>query len=83
MPDEVEVTVDGRAIRVPRGATVAVALMRAGGAARRSVTGELRGPLCGMGICQECRVTIDGHVHQRACLCLAADGQIVETGTRT
>jgi hypothetical protein len=36
-----------------------------------------------MGICQECRVTIDGHAHQRACLRLAADGQIVETGTAT
>ena len=26
---------------------------------RRSVTGEPRGPLCGMGICFECRVTVE------------------------
>ena len=29
---------------------------------RRSVTGEPRAPLCGMGVCAECRVTIDGRV---------------------
>ena len=27
----------------------------------------LRAPLCGMGICQECRVTIDGIAQQLAC----------------
>lgn len=34
---------------------------------RRSVTGEARAPLCGMGICFECRVTINGQPHSRSC----------------
>lgn len=46
---------------------------------RRSVSGMLRGPLCGMGVCQECRVTIDGRAHQLACQTLCASGMQVST----
>ncbi len=46
---------------------------------RRSVGGDLRGPLCGMGICFECRVTIDGVRLQRSCNVLAANGMEVVT----
>lgn len=46
---------------------------------RRSVTGMLRGPVCGMGVCQECRVTIDGRPHQLACQTLCASGMRVLT----
>ena len=35
---------------------------------RRSVSGEPRGVLCAMGICFECRVTLDGVAHRRACM---------------
>jgi D-hydroxyproline dehydrogenase subunit gamma len=79
MPDDVRFTVDGEPVVVPRGATVAAALMRLAGVARRSVRGAPRGPLCGMGACHECRVTIDGEPHQRACLRVAADGLVVRT----
>ncbi len=34
---------------------------------RTSVTGEPRAPLCGMGVCMECRATVDGVPHQRTC----------------
>jgi len=34
---------------------------------RKSVAGEPRGPLCGMGICFECRVTVNGRAHVRSC----------------
>jgi len=47
---------------------------------RDSVLGEPRAPLCGMGVCYECRVTIDGVPHQRACMILVRDGMVVETG---
>jgi D-hydroxyproline dehydrogenase subunit gamma len=68
MPDAIEVTVDGQLHTVPEGCTVAAAIFRTGSFAfRRSVTGQPRGPLCGMGICFECRVTIDGQPHQRSC----------------
>ena len=65
----IEVQLDGRTLRVPAGISVAAALMNAGVTGfRRSVGGEPRGPLCGMGTCQECRVEIDGVAQQRACL---------------
>ncbi|MNJ00568.1 hypothetical protein D3C73_1599310 [compost metagenome] len=30
------------------------------GVTRRSVSGKLRAPFCGMGVCQECRITVNG-----------------------
>ncbi|HEX6923912.1 MAG TPA: (2Fe-2S)-binding protein [Longimicrobiaceae bacterium] len=79
--DLVAITVDGREMAVPRGVSVAAALLNVGVTAfRRSVRGEGRGPLCGMGTCHECRVTIDGRAHQRACLVVVRDGMKVTTG---
>ena len=76
----VTIVANGRAIRVRPGTSVAVALLNAGiRVLRRSVTGEGRGPLCGMGICFECRVSIDGVPHQRACLTEVVDGLTVRT----
>lgn len=73
-------TIDGETHRVRAGTSVAAALVNAGvWSFRRSVRGELRGPLCGMGICHECRVTIDGVAHRRACLVPLADGMVVRT----
>lgn len=67
MPDHISVKVNGMAIVVPSGATAAVAMALAGKPCRTSVTGEPRGLLCGMGICFECRVTINGIPHCRSC----------------
>lgn len=77
----VHVTVDDIAIEVAAGATVAAALaIRAGIAGTRmSVSGAPRTALCGMGICQECRVTIDGRAHVLACQTLCRDGQVIAT----
>jgi hypothetical protein len=72
-------TVDGRPITVPAGSMVSTAVAQAGATYRRSVTGEPRGPLCGMGICFECRVTIDGREHCRSCQVLCAEGMEVRT----
>lgn len=75
---------DGRPVRVQAGMTVAAALTDLGVAAfRRSVSGEPRSPLCGMGTCYECRVTIDGVAHRRACLVLVSDGMQVTTAAAT
>lgn len=76
----VTIVVDGRDVHVPAGTSVAVALLGAGIAAfRQSVRGAARGPLCGMGICYECRVTIDGIAHRRACMIAVVDGLTVST----
>jgi sarcosine oxidase subunit alpha len=66
-------------ITVSRGTTVASAILIAGLPTRQSVTGESRGPLCGMGICFECQATIDGVQHQRSCEALCAEGMEVRT----
>ena len=80
MSDEVTLTVNGRSVRVPAGTTVSAAVWRAGFEMfRRSVSGEPRAALCGMGICFECRVTIDGRAHQRSCQTLCAEGMEVRT----
>lgn len=79
MPNQVTVTVNGAPIAVPAGATVAVAMMLAGQACRTSVTGEPRGPLCGMGICFECRGTVNGKQHCRTCQILCEPGMDVST----
>jgi NADPH-dependent 2,4-dienoyl-CoA reductase/sulfur reductase-like enzyme len=73
--------IDGRPVSAPAGSTVAAALANAGIAGcRTSVSGEARGPLCAMGVCFECRVTIDGVPHQRACLAACAQDMCVATG---
>jgi len=67
-------------IRVEQGTTVAIAVLIAGESAfRTSVTGQPRGPLCGMGICFECRVTINAVAHARSCQIVCEDGMAVVT----
>jgi len=79
--DRIAITIDGEALEVEGDCTVAVALLRAGRwRFRTSVGGEPRGPLCAMGTCFECRVTIDGIRHRRACLEPCVGGMEIVTG---
>jgi D-hydroxyproline dehydrogenase subunit gamma len=64
---------------VPAGITVAAAIAQLGLPCRRSVSGLWRAPFCGMGVCFECRVKIDGAAQQRACMILVRDGMQVST----
>jgi predicted molibdopterin-dependent oxidoreductase YjgC len=78
--ERVRVTIDARAVEVEAGTLVVAALAMAGlRGTRTSVSGQPRAALCGMGICQECRVTIDGRAHALACQTLCRDGQIIQT----
>jgi len=80
MAETRQLSINGRLVCVPEGTTVAVAIMVAAtDAFRRSVTGQPRGPLCGMGICFECRATIDGHPQRRTCQTLCRDAMEVMT----
>ena len=80
MAELVTLRVNDAPVSVPAGSMVAAAVLEAGVATfRRSVTGEPRGPLCGMGICFECRVTIDGEQHCRSCQTVCRDGMDVRT----
>ena len=81
MTARIAVWIDGQPAEVPAGISVAAALRHAGnGATRRSVTGALRAPVCGMGVCQECRVAIDGQ-RRLACQTPVAAGMRIATGT--
>ena len=78
--ENVALTVNGIRVTVPEGSMVSTAVVVAGESRfRRSVKGEPRGPLCGMGICFECRVTIDGKAHSRSCQILCQNDMNVIT----
>jgi len=80
MSDTIEIIADGQVMRVERGITLASALLNVKHYVfRRSTTGEPRAPLCGMGICYECRVTVDGVAHRRACMIVVEPGMRVDT----
>jgi D-hydroxyproline dehydrogenase subunit gamma len=79
-----QLTIDGRSVAVEAGTTVAAALVMAGaGGTRTSVSGQARAALCGMGVCQECRATIDGRAHALACQTRCREGQVVCTTVAT
>ncbi|MGH7617760.1 MAG: (2Fe-2S)-binding protein [Gemmatimonadaceae bacterium] len=81
MTEEVEIAVNGRPVRATLGVTVASALLDANVTEfRTSPAGEPRAPVCGMGVCFECRVTINGVPHQRACMIVVQPGMAVLTG---
>ncbi|MCV2362075.1 (2Fe-2S)-binding protein [Paucibacter sp. DJ1R-11] len=84
MPDapaaEIQVYINGQALRVPAHCHVAAALKCAGLThSRRSESGQPRAAFCGMGQCQECRVRIDGQDHCLACMTPVAEGMRIET----
>ena len=76
---DLTILIDGVPRRVPAGSTVAVALLQSGMLDfRHDLAGRPRGPLCAMGSCFECRVTVDGVAEVRACLAVVRDGMTVE-----
>jgi D-hydroxyproline dehydrogenase subunit gamma len=80
MSELVVVNVNGKPVSVPPGTIVAAAVAMNGTMGfRRSVQGKPRGPLCGMGICMECRVTINGRKHCRSCQILCEPGMEIRT----
>ena len=80
MSEPIVVQVNGKPVSVAAGTIVAAAIVQTGVTAfRRSVIGTPRGPLCGMGICMECRVTINGRKHCRSCQILCEPGMEILT----
>ncbi|MDX3232993.1 (2Fe-2S)-binding protein [Streptomyces sp. ME19-01-6] len=73
---------DGRTIHARPGQSVGAALVAAGVVAWRATRGEgrPRGLFCGIGVCYDCLITVDGRPDQRACLVPAADGMRLESG---
>lgn len=79
MSARAHIMLNGSAVEVPDGISVAAAIAHAGQAFRRSPSGQRRAPFCGMGACFECRVCIDGIAHQRSCMVPVREGMRVDT----
>lgn len=63
--------VNGHDVEVMEGSTVAVAI----------ATARVQGfsPLCAMGVCYQCRATIDGTAQRRSCLVICREDMEVRT----
>ena len=68
--EKVKIKVNGHEIVAYRGETVLAALMASGYKKLKKsfVKGDIRGPLCGMGVCYECQVAINGIPNMRSCM---------------
>ena len=77
----VKINVDGNLIDAYEGETIATALLSAGIRTFRlsSKHKEPRSLFCGMGVCFDCMVTVDGAYAVRACVTPVVDGLRVET----
>ena len=81
MPDKFTLLINGQPVKVRAGTSVIAALSQHGpGLTHFSVQGEPRSAVCGMGVCQECRVLING-VRRLACQTPVAPGMAVQTAS--
>ena len=71
----IRIYVDGRETYAYRGETVLAALLAAGyRVLRKDKNGQPRGAFCGMGICYDCLVTINGIQNMRSCMIEVEEG---------
>jgi len=72
---------DGKEITADTGQSIGAALIAAGYRSWRTTRhgGAPRGIFCGIGICFDCLVVVNGRPNQRACLTEACDGDEVST----
>jgi aerobic-type carbon monoxide dehydrogenase small subunit (CoxS/CutS family) len=77
----IEFTFDGEKIDAITGQSVAAALLAANQRTLRKTrfNNDNRGVFCGIGVCFDCLVVIDGITNQRACLIEAKPGMKVQT----
>ena len=77
----IEFTFDGEKIVAITGQSVAAALLAADQRILRKTrfNNNERGVFCGIGVCFDCLVVIDGITNQRACLIEAKPGMTVQT----
>lgn len=78
------ITLDGVALKVAPGDSVAAAVLASGNPICRQtpVTGSDRAPFCMMGACFDCLVEIDGVSNRQACLVEVREGMQVRRQAR-
>ena len=81
---QISVNVDGQWVIAFEGESVAGVLLAQGIRTFRHTakTGQGRGLYCGMGICYDCLVTVDGVANVRACMTPVAQGMAIGTKPR-
>ncbi len=81
MTEQVRITVDGETWPVTAGSTIAAAFIsrRVFGWRRTRRRGEPRGVSCGIGVCFDCLVTVNGTPGVRACLAEVRPGDVITT----
>jgi predicted molibdopterin-dependent oxidoreductase YjgC len=79
MRKKIKIKINGKETIAYRSATVLDSLMASGYKALKKSRKlhENRGPFCGMGICYECQVNINGVPNQRACMTEAKDKMVI------
>jgi predicted molibdopterin-dependent oxidoreductase YjgC len=74
----IEISLDGRTVQAFEGETVAAVLAAEGELTTRwTVRGRPRGVFCGMGVCFDCLVVVDGIPNTRACMTWIREGMVV------
>jgi predicted molibdopterin-dependent oxidoreductase YjgC len=78
---EISITVDGKAIKAIQGEPLASALIAAGIMTfrRTRIRKEPRGYFCGIGLCTDCMMMVDGIPNVRTCITPVKEGMTVET----
>jgi len=74
-----QIEIDGQSIQAYAGETIATAILASGQRTLRRTKerDEPRSIYCGIGICYDCLITVDGVPNQRACMTLAKPGLVV------
>ncbi|HZU88892.1 MAG TPA: 2Fe-2S iron-sulfur cluster-binding protein [Stellaceae bacterium] len=85
----VVVTVEGRMVRVPAGASAAAAVLAAGWRSIRetpvggpSTSSGERGPYCMIGACFDCLAEIDGVANRQSCMVTVRPGMTIRRQRR-
>jgi predicted molibdopterin-dependent oxidoreductase YjgC len=80
-PGHSTITIDGMPVPARPGQSVGAALTAAGIRSWRTTRRHARprGLFCGIGVCYDCLLTINGLPDQRACLAPAEDGTVCQT----
>jgi D-hydroxyproline dehydrogenase subunit gamma len=82
--EAVTIMINGRPVEAYEGESIAAALLAAGRRLFRRTTAHQapRSFFCGMGICFDCLVTVDGVPNVRSCLAEVRAGCVVEVAER-
>ena len=78
---QITLQIDGRKMQAFEGETILGVMMAEGQRVLRYTPkeGRPRGMFCGIGVCYDCLVIVDGMPNVRACNTMVVDGMVVET----